>query len=350
VQIIPFGVLTRPDSQERRHVDLVTLESSALLVAVHTLGATLHTVEAPDRTGRRERVCLQLDTADEYHDASASTYIGATCGRWANRISGASYEVDDRRVQLLANDGDAHLHGGPDGFSRRVWDIAATTPGDDGGTVVLALHSPDGDQGHPGNLDVTATFHLHGHVLRITYEASTDTPTACTLTNHAYWNLAGPSAGAIECSIDDHELRVSAEHVLPVDHRSLPVGLLASVDATPYDLREPRPLDEVLTTTGGLDLAYAIEGDEDATESDGLHLAAELHHPGTGRTLTVATDQPALQVYSAERLGPPFQRRAAICLEAQQFPDAPNLPWVGEAFLRPGGHLRATTELTFGVR
>lgn len=352
MDISAFGTLIDADAVGRRDVEQVTLQSSALTVSLLTYGATLHAVEAPDRDGVVAAVCLGLPTADDHHDHERNPFIGATCGRWANRIAGSSYEIDGERYELPANDGDAHLHGGPEGFSRRVWDIASATQDGDGGTVVLALRSEAGDQGHPGAVDVTATFALHGHVLRITYEATTDAPTAFGLTNHAYWNLAGPSAWEIEGSIGDHELRVPSTMVLPTDERSLPAGPLTAVQDTTFDLRHGALLLEVLDAhRSGLDHSFeVVPDDEPEAPTEGVHVAAELHHPVSGRTLTVATDQPALHVYTADRLGPPFARRAAVCLEAQRFPDAPNRPALGSAFLRPGEHYAATTELTFGVR
>jgi aldose 1-epimerase len=354
MDVTPFGTLTEPDAAGRRDVEQVALQSTALSIVVHTFGATLHRVDAPDRDGRLEPVCLHLPSVDDLSDRARNPYVGATCGRWANRIAGSRYVVDGALAQLAPNDGDAHLHGGPEGFSWRVWDLVSATPGDDGGTVVLALRSDAGDQGHPGAVDVLATYELHGHELRISYEATTDAPTALGLTHHAYWNLAGPSAWEVDGSIADHELRVPSSFVLPADERSLPAGPLTSVELARLDLRPGAPLDELLSThRAGIDHSYAVEatGDHDpAVAIDGLHVAAELHHPATGRTLTVSTDQPALHVYTANRLGPPFARQAAVCLEAQRFPDAPNRPALGAAFLRPGETYRSTTELTFGVR
>lgn len=352
MDVLAFGTLSTPDAMGRRDVEHVALRSSALQVSILTFGATLHQVHAPDRDGRLEAVALSLPTADAHQDRARNPYVGATCGRWANRIAGAAYEVDGIRHHLSPNDGDAHLHGGPEGFSWRVWDLVSAVPGDDGGTVVLALRSPAGDQGHPGALDATATYELHGHALRVTYEATTDATTACSLTNHAYWNLAGPLAWEVPGSVGDHQLQVPSEVVLPCDERALPVGPLTAVEGTPLDLRHGPALAEVLAVAPhGIDNSYAVaEGPDPATAIDGLHHAAELHHPPTGRTLTIATDQPAIHVYTAERLGPPFAPRAAVCLEAQRFPDAPNRPALGPALLHPGATYRATTEWTFGVR
>jgi len=352
MDVLPFGSLERGDATGRRSVDLVTLESGALRVSLLSLGASLHAVEAPDRTGHMDAVCLTLATLDEIERRAQTSYLGTTCGRYANRIVGSTYAIDGYPIVLEPNDGTSQLHGGPDGFSRRIWDLAAATESDDGGRATFALRSPDGDQGHPGTLDATATYELHGHTLRITYAASTDAPTAVSLTNHAYWNLAGASRWHQARSIADHELRVVADKVLPSDEQSLPAGPLTDVAAAGLDLRLAPLLGDVLRNRpSGLDHSFAVSPSPDpAFGPDGLRLGAELHHPPSGRTLTIATDQPAIHVYTANWLTKPFAPQAAVCLETQRFPDAPNRPDLGPAFLYPGERYEATTELTFGVR
>jgi aldose 1-epimerase len=352
-EVVPFGTLSRPEAAGRLHVELVPLHSAALSVGILTYGAALWTVEAADRTGHREHVALHLPTLADAEDRTRNPYLGATCGRVANRIAGAAFPLDGEVVRVAANEGPNQLHGGPDGFDRRIWDVAEIAATDDGGRVVLALTSPDGDQGFPGTLEVTATYELHGHVLRLTYEAVTDASTVVNLTNHAYWNLAGPGRWDIDGSIGDHDLRLPGERCLPTDAADIPVGPLTSVAGTSADLRQARLLGDVLAELEhGIDGSYEVPdpGDEERAAFDGLRFAAELHHPASGRTLTVATDQPAVQVYTADRLGPPFAARAAVCLEAQHWPDAPNRPDLGSVVLRPGEHHRSTTELTFGTR
>ncbi|HWJ97569.1 MAG TPA: aldose epimerase family protein [Acidimicrobiales bacterium] len=352
-EVLPFGTLARADVTGRRDVDLVVLESSALRVSVLTYGAALWSVEAPDRSGQRAPVALHLPTLADMEDRARNPYLGATCGRFAGRIAGARFVLDDTLVVLPPNEGAHQLHGGPDGFDRRSWGVAETAPTDDGGRVVLALTSPDGDQGFPGTLDVTAVYELHGHVLRITYEAATDATTVVNLTNHAYWNLGGDDHASASGSIGDHELRLPGERYLPVDGETIPLGGLAAVAGTAFDLRHERLLADVLAELpDGIDHAYEVHTADDVERAafDGLRLAAELHHPASGRTLTVATDQPAVVVYTGNRLGPPFAAQAAICLETQGYPDVPNRPGLGSAVLRHGEHHRRSTELTFGVR
>ena len=353
--VMPFGSLSQPDRAGQRDVALVPLQSSAISLSVLTLGATLWTVEAPDRAGHRDHVALHLTTLPEMEDRSRNPYLGATCGRVANRIGGARFELDHTPIGLLANEGRNQIHGGPDGFDRRIWDLAEVSTNDDGGRIVLALTSPDGDQGFPGTLEATATYELHGHVLRITYEAVTDAPTIVNLINHAYWNLGGPTRWDLDQAIADHELRVPGERYLPVDDEEIPNGPLVSVEGTPFDLRQARLLLDVLADHErgvGINHSYEVpaSSDEDLAASAGLPVAAELHHPTTGRTLTVATDQPAVQVYTGNVLGAPFGVQAAMCLETQHHPDTPNRPDLGSVVLRPGEHYRSTTELTFGTR
>jgi aldose 1-epimerase len=352
-EVVPFGSLSAPDAQGRRAVDLIALHSSALSVTVLTYGATLWTVEAPDQTGQRAHVALHLATLDDLEDRARNPYLGATCGRVANRVAGASFPLDGETVAVAANDGPNQLHGGPDGFDRRIWDLVEVSRTDDGGRVALALTSPAGDQGYPGTLEVTVAYELHGHRLRISSVAECDAPTVVNLTNHAYWNLAGPEHTTVPGSIGDHELRLPGERYLPVDEAAIPTGPLVAVAATPYDLRQPRLLLDVLPDVGdGIDQSFEVPdaGDDERAAFDGLRLAAELHHPASGRTLTVATDQPAVQVYTANKLGAPFARQAAVCLETQHWPDAPNRPDLGSIVLRPGEHREATTDLTFGIR
>lgn len=353
VEVVPFGTLSEPDASGRRDVALIPLQSSAITVSILTLGAALRTVEAPDRTGQRDHIALHLTELAEIEDRGRNPYLGVTCGRFAGRIAGAAFELDGEPVPVVPNEGPNQLHGGPDGFDRRIWDVAEVAATDDGGRVVLALTSPAGDQGYPGTLDITATYELHGHVLRITYDATSDATTVANLSNHAYWNLAGPAHWDLDGTIADHELRLPGERYLPVGDAAIPVGGLAPVLGTPHDLRQARLLADVLASLpSGIDHAYEVpEGDdEELLAFDGLRLAAELHHPASGRTLTVATDQPAVVAYTGNRLGVPFAARAAVCLETQQYPDVVNRPGLGSAVLRHGERYRSTTELTFGTR
>mgnify|MGYP001078804053 CR=1 FL=1 len=351
--VVPFGTLEGPSVTGRRGVELIRLESSAVAASILTYGAALWNVEAPDRTGDRVSVTLHLPTLEAMEDRARNPYLGATCGRVAGRIGGACFPLDGDLIRVAANEGSNQLHGGHDGFDRRSWDVVDVAANDDGGRVTLALTSADGDQGFPGTLEVRTTYELHGHVLRIVHEATTDATTVVNLTNHAYWNLGGPEAATVTGSIGDHELRLPGERYLPVDAATLPRGPLADVAGTPFDLRRPQRLGRVLgELDDGIDHAFEVHPGDDVERAafDGLGFAAELHHPPSGRTLTVSTDQRAVVVYTGNRLGPPFARQAAICLECQAYPDEPNRPDLGSVVLRHGEHHRQTTDLTFGTR
>jgi aldose 1-epimerase len=351
VEVSSFGSLATPDVVGRREVARVVLRSSVLRVATISFGASLHTVEAPDRDGHLDHVGLALDDLAGYEDRERNPYLGATCGRYANRIVGASFVLDGRRHQLPANDGPHHLHGGPDGFSRRVWQVGEVATTVDGGRVTFALRSDAGDAGYPGAVDATATYALDGDRLRITYEAVADAPTVINLCNHAYWNLGGRGRWGVERSIGDHTLRVLADRVLPAGADAAPTGPLRPVDG-PLDLRSPTRIDDLLERHGGVDQSYALAQDRDDDDDGAAWVvrAAELGHEPSGRTLTVATDQPAVHLYTGNHLGSPFAPQSALCLEAQRFPDAPNRPDLPSGVLRPGSRYRSTTELTFGVR
>lgn len=306
-----------------------------------TLGATLRTVRLPDGAGGTIGATAELADVDAYADRTASPYLGSTVGRWANRIAGARFTLDGRVHHLDANEGDNQLHGGPWGLDRRVW-TADATDGPDGGTIRLETTSPDGDQGFPGTLTATATYELTGDRLRVTYEAVTDAPTIASFTNHTYWNLAGTG------TIHDHDLAVHAERYLPVDGEHIPTNGPAPVEGTPYDLRKPRRIGDVLGELGaGIDHCYVVTP-EALDAPAGLRPAARLVDRRSGRWMELATDQPGIQVYTGEALTSPLRRHGGLALETQRLPDAPNHTDLGPAALRPGERYTHHIELRFG--
>jgi aldose 1-epimerase len=319
-------------------VDEVELTGAVLSVRLLGLGAATRQVLAPDRHGRPGPVHLSLPTLADHDDPARNPYLGATVGRWANRIAGAAFHLDGRRVELVPNQGRHQLHGGPVGFDRHVWDLVdAVDAGRDGGQVTFRLVSDDGDQGFPGRLTVHATYRVAGPVLGITYEAETTAPTVVNLTHHGYWNLDGTA------TVADHRLALRASRVLPVDRDGIPTGGLVPVDGTPFDLRRPKPLGAAMAAAGGgFDHCLAVDGPPGRTRA-----AAVLHAPASGRWMALRTDQPGLQLYTGNGL--PFRRHGAVCLEAQRFPDAPNRPELGDPVLRPGERYVSVTELTFGT-
>lgn len=313
---------------------------SGLAIEVLDLGATLARVEVPGPDGIPVPLILDLDSLAEREDPVRNPYFGVSVGRYANRIRGAQFPLDGITYSLDANEGDNQLHGGSPGFSHVVWDASV-----DAHAIRFNRTSPDGENGFPGTLDVTATFRLSDHVIHVTYEATTDAPTVISMTNHAYWNLGGPS----EDDIGDHTIRIAADQVVPIDDATLPSGPPEKVEGTPFDLRQPVMLSDRLgfSLPNGFDHCFMIDG-------DGMRRQARVTHP-SGRTLEVWSDQPAVQFYTGAFLsgGPGADGRnhdpfAAFCLEPQRVPDAPNLDWAPSAVLRPGE--RYVHELEFHIR
>jgi aldose 1-epimerase len=307
-------------------------------------GATLARLRAPDREGRLGDVLLSLAALSDY--AGDQPHLGATVGRYANRIRSARFALDGRCHVLPANDGPHHLHGGPRGLSRRVWRELERFALPGGAGVLLGLESPDGDQGYPGALAITARFALDAAgALRIDYHATSDAPTVLSISNHAYFALDDGGASPVL----DQRLWLRASRYTPVDDAGLPTGAIEPVADTPFDFREPRALGEriaaLVPRRGGYDHNFALDAPGDLA-APAAHLAA----PRSGRVLTVHTTQPGLQLYTGNHLGglrcqggvrP--GRWCALCLETQSFPNAPNEPGFPPARVDPGIPYHHTT-------
>jgi aldose 1-epimerase len=322
---------------------------------IATYGGALVSLEMPDKSGRMGDVTLGFDTLEDY--LAVRPYIGALIGRYGNRIANARFPLEGRIYTLAANNGPNALHGGTRGFDKHVW-AAAPFEGADGVGLVLRHISPDGDEGFPGTLAVEVRYTLtDANALRIEYQATTDAPTVVNLTNHAYFNLK--DAG--RTSVVDHVLQVDADHYNPVDPTLIPTGGPASVQGTPFDFREPHTIgeridanDEQIRRGGGYDHNFILR----RRTKDGLERAAVLSDPTTGRVMEAWTTEPGVQVYSGNFLdgsdkgkgGTAYQRRAAVCLETQHFPDSPNQPEFPSTALYPGQTYRSTTEYRFSTR
>ena len=288
------------------------IEAADIRVGVIPFGASLVAVEVPDRSGVPCNVILSLPTAVDYRDRRLNHHLGATVGRFANRIAGASFDLDGVTHRLVASEGDNTLHGGPAAWGRRDW-----TPTDHtADSVALRLVDPDGTGGFPGTVDAELVYRVEPGILHIDAQAVTDAPTLLNMANHAYWNLAGTGP------IDGQELAVAAGERLEVGTGLIPTGELVPTRIS--GLLGHSHWDDALVLEGG-----AARGEV---------AAAELRDRGSGRVMTVYTNQPALQVYTADGLGPPFGPRWAVCLEAQGFPDAPHHPEFPSAVVRPGEH------------
>jgi galactose mutarotase-like enzyme len=305
------------------------------VLEVLDLGATVHRLWLTGGDGVRRNVVLGHATAEEY--LTSKDYVGATVGRYANRIRGARFELDGQTVQLVPNEGDNQLHGGPTAFDKQVWEVL-----DHGRDIAtLRLVSPDGDQGFPGTVTVLARFVVMDDAVRITLEATTDAPTVVGLTSHAYLNLDGDGTGPVT----DQLLRVAADEFVSTDDHGIP-GQLTPVEGSPFDLRTPRTLGEV----ADVDHCFAVTGD-----GEDLQVAAVLDSPATRTRAILVTDQPGVQVYAGKGFdgstrsttGTAYGPGAGVALEPGPYPDTPNRPEFGSAVLRPGETHRTLIEWWF---
>ncbi len=335
-------------------VELFTLTSgSGSRLRLSSFGATIVSLEVPDRVGKVGDVVLGYEDLRGYEEDGY--YLGCVVGRYANRIAKGRFTLDGKEHVLPVNNGPNHLHGGPEGFQRKVWRAESFVRGDAVG-VTFRHTSPDGDAGYPGQLEATVTYTLHtDSSIRIEYGARTSRPTVVCLTQHAYFNLAGHR----QPSVLDHWLWLGASKYTPVDETIIPTGELVAVAGTPLDFTTPRrigdridALHEQLRRAGGYDHNWVLDG----TWGTLLH-AARLFSPESGRVLDVLTTEPGIQVYSGNFLGgnlrgkegANYPKRSAICLETQHFPDSPNQPGFPSTVLRPGEELSSTTLLRFSA-
>ena len=305
-------------------IHAIDIGTGRLRAQILDYGAILRSFSHVDATGKRTELILGFDDVDAYLHDSAN--LGIIAGRYANRIAGAAFTLDDTRHELTPNQFPHHLHGGKLGFGRRHWRILSESED----RLCLGYHSPDGEEGYPGNVEVRAEFCIDDERLILVLQASTDAATPLNLTNHAYFNLAGDPA--IPASAQ--WLKVLADGYLPVaDSALLPTGKIASVQGTPFDLRRGRVLDEAgyhpqLDLAGGYD-HYLVMSDNRA--------GAVLFSPHSRIRLTLSSNQPGLQVYDGNQLDALYpQLGRGICLEPTAYPDAPNRPGFPDAILRPG--------------
>jgi aldose 1-epimerase len=333
-----FG--TMPDG---RRIEAVTLSNGQGFTArVITLGASLQSLTLPDRHGNYADVVLAYPKLQDYLDKPQ--YFGATVGRFANRIAKGQFSIDSKSYQLTLNDGPNSLHGGIKGFDKVAWTIIRLTQSPQP-SVTMQYVSPDGDQGYPGRLKVTATYTLKGSdELSIDYSATTDKPTIVNISNHTYWNLNGEGSG----SVLDEILTIPANFFTPVDATLIPTGEFRSVAGTDYDFRRGKPIgrdirdgkEPQLLRGRGYDMNWVISRKPAAA----MRIVAKVEDPHSGRVLTLLSEQPGLQFYSGNFLdgtsvgksGRVYRQGDAFVLEPQLFPDTPNHPTFGSALLNPG--------------
>jgi aldose 1-epimerase len=338
-----FG--TMPDG---RPVELFRLTNSqGLAVAITNYGGIITSIFAPDRNGQFDDIVLGFDSLAPYLGPHPS--FGVTVGRFANRIAGAAFTIDGTRYQLAANNGPNHIHGGPEGFSKKLWEAVI---GEAGGlpALILGYRSPDGEEGYPGNLEVRVTFTLSDrNELRIEYEARTDKATHINLTNHSYFNLSGGRT-----SILDHTAEINAQQYLPVDEALIPLGSPAPVNGTAFDFTVPKRIGQDIGSAGmGYDHTFIIVREEPGE----LAYTARVEDPLSGRFMETYTTQPGVQFYTGNFLngqvqgkkGVLYEKHWGLCLETHHYPDSPNRSEYPSTLLRPGEIYREVTVYAFGV-
>jgi len=344
VTVSPWG------NADGKPVELYTLSDADLTVRITNFGAHIVSVEAPDRSGKKADVVLGYKDLAGYQ-ADTKSYMGSVVGRYGNRIAKGTFSLNGAAFHIPTNDHGNSLHGGTAGFDHKVWTAQKTANG-----VELTLVSPDGDMGFPGQLTAHVRYTLEGKSLKIEYSATTTKPTVLNLTNHSYFNLSGEGNGDVLNEV----VMLNADRYTPVNSTLIPTGQLAPVAGTPLDFRKPTPMgahindsNDQLKIAGGYDHNFVLNA-----SGPGMHLAAKVVDPASGRTLTVTTTEPGVQFYSGNFLdgslkgaaGVAYQKHAGFCLETQHFPDSPNQPSFPSTELKPGQTMHSETVFTFGVQ
>jgi len=346
-----FG--TMPDGRE---VWLYRLtNANGLRADITTYGGAVVRLFAPDRQGKLEDVVLGFDNLPDY--VKKSPYFGCIAGRYANRIAKGRFTLDGTVYVLATNNMGNHLHGGNRGFDKVLWEAEPIREADSVG-LKLSYFSKDGEEGYPGNLQVTVVYRLtNADELVIDYHAETDKPTVVNLTNHSYWNLAG--AGTRD--VLDHELFINADSFTPVDETLIPTGQIEPVGGTPLDFTTPTAIgaridaeNAQIRRGGGYDHNFVLN----KPDPGAMTVAARVHEPTSGRVLEVRTTEPGIQFYSgnfldgtlAGKYGRVYRQRYGFCLETQHYPDSPNQPNFPSTVLRPGQTYRTTTVYAFDAK
>jgi aldose 1-epimerase len=338
-------------------VEKYTLRNShGVEATVITYGATLQSLLLPDKNGKVEDVVLGFDDVKGYQD-NGTVYFGATIGRFGNRLADGKFSLDGKTFQVPQNDKTNALHGGTQGFDKRVW--KAEPSNQDGWVgVKLSYVSPDGEMGFPGKLQTEVTYSLNEkNELRIEYKATTDKPTVLNLTNHSYFNLAGAGNGDVLKQVGT----LHASHYTPVNAKLIPTGELPAVKGTPLDFLTPTAIGKNIKADhpqlkfaepkqGGFDFNWVLD-----TKGDVSKLAADFSDPQSGRRLQLFTTEPGVQLYTGNFLdgsihgkgGKVYPHWGAFTLETQHYPDAPNQPNFPSTRLNPGKTYTQTTVFKF---
>ncbi len=340
-------------------IKLYTLKNqNGVEVKITNYGAIVTSIVVPDKNGKMADIALGYNRVEDYMNAVDKPYFGAIVGRYGNRIARGQFTIDGETYQLAVNNGENHLHGGIIGFDKVVWN-AEPVEGKNSSGLELTYLAKDGEEGYPGNLNVTVTYTLNDeNELKVDYHATTDKATHVNLTQHTYFNLKGEGEG----DILGHELMLNAPHFTPVDSGLIPTGERQSVDGTPFDFQKAKAIgrdigeeNQQLTYGGGYDHNWVLAKPSPKQE---MALAARVHEPESGRVLEIETTEPGIQFYCGNFLdgrlkgksGKPYVHRGGFCLETQHYPDSPNQENFPSTLLKPGEEYQTTTVFRFSVR
>ena len=329
-----------------KKVDLYTLKNAnGLEMTVTNFGGRVVELFTPDRDGNFADIVLGHDNIDAYVNYKGERFLGATIGRYGNRIAKGKFTLDGVEYTVPVNDGPNSLHGGDKGFDMVVWDAVQESPQ----KLVLTYKSVDGEMGYPGTLDVTMTYELtDNNEFIVTHDAKTDKKTVLNLTHHSFFNLHGAGEG----TINDHELEIEASKYTPVDATLIPTGEIADVEGTPMDFRTPVAIGqrikddytqeefEQFRNCRGYDHNWVLDKGQTAEPE----LAAVVYEPQSGRVMEVLTTEPGIQFYGGNffdgtmtgKQGKAYNHRASLALETQHYPDSPNQPSFPTTVLEPG--------------
>jgi aldose 1-epimerase len=335
---------------QEQEVFKYTLQNETVRVDITNLGGAITGIYLKGRDQLEKNIVAGFNDIKDYEDNPY--YFGCVIGRYTNRIANGKFVLNGKTIQLSVNDGINHLHGGFEGFNKKVWKLSNTEPVEDKISVEFEYLSRDGEEGYPGNLLVKIKYTLNNkNELSIEYNADTDKATPVSLTNHSYFNLSGFESPTIY----EHSLYVNAENYTEKNVNNTPTGKMIPVANTPLDFRQPKKIGKDIhqfPKDKGFDHNFVLN----KNVSREIVPAAQLKDPSSGRTVTVYTDQPGIQVYTAnfwdgtvEGSHGAYQQHGAIALETQAFPDSPNHPSFPDTILQPGEHYFSKTIYEFGI-
>ena len=331
--------------------DLFLLENENLKVFVTNYGARIVSLIVQDKFSNPLDVVLGFKSIDDYLNAN-EPYHGATIGRYANRISKGVFSLGNKKYKLPVNNGVNHLHGGPNGFHNKIWNLVSIAKE----KIVMSLNSEDGEMGYPGNLNVELTYQLVDSQLEISYKATTDKKTPINLTNHSFFNLAGEGSG----TINNHILKLNSDFYTPVDSTLIPLGEKQSVEESPFDFRLPKSIgseiesaDKQIFYGGGYDHNFILN----KPNQDTLSLAASVFEPTKGIRMEIFTTEPGIQFYGGNfmdgsdvgKYGKKFLYRESFALETQHYPDSPNNKSFPSVYLLPSETYSSHSVYKFSV-